>query len=299
VTEFKDKHTWRKQVLPLTGDLSAGQLRVLDSIANHSNGEGRNAHPGRALIAHETGLSVKQVGRNLDALKARGFIECVQKGHRRSGLSDVYELRVPVQKGQSKKDILVLQKGPLDVPPSDPGTDPKRSVLEGNISDVPLGSDDAQGGSEPVDSVSSSTSSPEAALPLASPLHGSARWDVDLATATHETRNPPSDASASSDPQVPPTEGPTPMNHFTPSPMTDAERDEIAAEIWGEAEPSVPSPQPVGHRKQPADPFINSEVINSEVEEHFRAKYAAEDAAASAARSKSARWQLDLNDPWT
>jgi hypothetical protein len=136
--ETFNKFEWKKRTLPLLRGLSAGQLRVLDSIFNHSDGQGRKSHPGRVLIGEETGLTVRQVGRNLDALKARELIECVNKGNRKIKLNDVYELRIP----SLIKDVLNAHKGPLEVPPTDPmnrsrkGSVPDPFSVEKDIGDV-------------------------------------------------------------------------------------------------------------------------------------------------------------------
>jgi Helix-turn-helix domain len=318
VSEFS-KLTWRKDAVPHTRGLTATQMRVLDVVFNHTNAEGKNAHPKQTTIAEMVGVSERQVRRVLEILQDRGLIECVGRGSARRREASVYELRLPdigspdtlsitghgtellpdIEPGitghpepdyRTSGELLpdMLHVRPSDPDPSDPESDP---FLEASIfDDRPEGPDGPQGESGPdlCGSDPSSTSSPEAALPLASlSSDSSARWDLDLATATHETRNPDSDASASSDPQVPPTEGPTPMNDpFELPTLTDAEK-EIVAEFRGEVTPS----SPVGHR-EPVDPFISSEFV-----EHFRAKYAAEDAAA-AARATPDNWTGPGEDPW-
>jgi hypothetical protein len=179
--EFKDKFTWKKTVLPLTRGLSSGQLRVLESIFNHSDGGGRGSHPGRPRIAEETGLSVKQVGRNLDVLKERGLIECVRKGNRRIKLNDVYELRTPQKEDVIKdietpiKDISDVHKGPPEVPPTDPMnrssvTDP----FERDIGDVPPGGYTARVPlvSDHFEAVESGLSDVEQSQPCRSALEG-------------------------------------------------------------------------------------------------------------------------------
>jgi hypothetical protein len=89
------KLTWRKAIVPHTRGLTATQLRVLDVVFNHTNAEGKNAHPSQATIAEMVGVSERQVRRVLGELQARGLIECVSRGSSRRREASVYELRLP------------------------------------------------------------------------------------------------------------------------------------------------------------------------------------------------------------
>lgn len=226
MTSDFSKFTWQKDVLPHKHTLSAGQLRVLDSIYNHSDRTGKNSHPGQELIATEATLSVKQVGRNLKTLAEAGFIERVKKGNRKLRLNDVYELRLPAQKGHLIKDsqmsfmgdqgtslikdISHTHKGHLDVPPSDPDNRScKGSVREEtDEEDIP----DVLPVSDPCAKQNISDVPPRfVPTPIASHRLSSGVRD----TLTGEGRtspgitgvNPPSDADASSDPRSRSTEG--------------------------------------------------------------------------------------------
>lgn len=84
------KLTWLKRTNghKLTGT----EVRVLVSIFNHTNQDGRNAHPGVDLIAEETGYRKSGVSEAVTALKARGWIHETYRGNGRSKLASVFDL---------------------------------------------------------------------------------------------------------------------------------------------------------------------------------------------------------------
>lgn len=84
------KLSWLKRTnghkLPLS------ELRVLLSIYNHSDGEGRGAYPGGELIAEEACLTRTTVSTAIQRLIAGGWIREVSKGSGFNRLNSTYEL---------------------------------------------------------------------------------------------------------------------------------------------------------------------------------------------------------------
>lgn len=128
-------------------------MRVLLSIFNHSNAEGREAYPGRDRMVEETGYCKSAVSAAVTNLKNRGWIIERERGSSVSGKTTVFDLvpdapRLPGmstgvdQHSQSSMSTGMHQLtevgpvewtgmssgvdevGPVEWTPTDPGTDP-------------------------------------------------------------------------------------------------------------------------------------------------------------------------------
>jgi hypothetical protein len=71
---------------------TGSELRVLLSIYNHSDADGRRSHPGIELMEQETGYRKSGISEAATALKQRGWIHETYRGNGRARQSSVFEL---------------------------------------------------------------------------------------------------------------------------------------------------------------------------------------------------------------
>lgn len=153
------KLSWHKRT---HGHPFAGaEFRVLMSIFDHSDKDGRTSHPGLKLLMTETGYGKTAVSEALAALQARGWITQTRKGSGTSGKTSVYELVPEAPSGTAgavppETEVVPLERtNPIEVGPVErtswsAGADPvgplERTPTDPDIrsGSDPFGSDQAE-----------------------------------------------------------------------------------------------------------------------------------------------------------
>lgn len=132
------KLTWLKRTN--CHDFTPTEFRVLVAVFNHTDADGRKAHPGLKLLAQETGAAQSTVSEALSGLKRKGWIRETGRGSGRTRRASEFELvpdapsntsqRQEVQNfpASGNSEPTTSQHGPSKVPgarkPSDPLSDP-------------------------------------------------------------------------------------------------------------------------------------------------------------------------------
>ena len=132
------KLTWLKRT---NGhDFTPTEFRVLVAVFNHTDADGRKAHPGLKLLAQETGAAASTASEALSALKRKGWIRETGRGSGRTRRASEFELVPDAPSNTSQRqevqnfpasgscDAPTSRQNPSKVPgvrkPSDPLSDP-------------------------------------------------------------------------------------------------------------------------------------------------------------------------------
>lgn len=117
---------------------------------------GASIRPGVTRLAKDTGASVRNVSRGLQALEAAGYIMCVRHGSSYGrggkGMASLYRLTLPVVREAVEKQVTPVSADPEQVTPVSPLVDNHRQGLDrGSEQETTgAGSADIQGTSEDI-----------------------------------------------------------------------------------------------------------------------------------------------------
>lgn len=105
----------------MDSDLPAGLKHLGHALRSYASDDGTNIYPGVEALARRMSKSPRQVIRDLEALRDRGWIKRVRRGNKRAGLADVYSLTTPVQvTPMSRSEECTDQSQSVQVTPMSP-----------------------------------------------------------------------------------------------------------------------------------------------------------------------------------
>ena len=81
----------------MDSDLPAGLKHLGHALRFYASDDGTNIYPGVEALARRMSKSPRQVMRDLEALRSRGWIKRVRRGNKRARQADVYCLTMPDQ----------------------------------------------------------------------------------------------------------------------------------------------------------------------------------------------------------
>lgn len=92
-----DKYGWFKQAMLGSSDLTHGDRSVLMVFFSYSDGDGKNARPGRQRIIDDACISRSKLDGHLKKLLDLGYLVLTQKGGNevKKGWANVYRLGIP------------------------------------------------------------------------------------------------------------------------------------------------------------------------------------------------------------